>query len=85
MRERKKNVKNCAKKWPYCIPMIRVQDVLVYLDINPKVVEMRKWCDSNCDEAWSTTPHLEKRWYLEFSFKSRWDAAAFMHKFKKYM
>lgn len=69
----------------YNIPMMKIHDVLLELDDNPKVFEMVTWCERNCKEAWHHSDELERRWYKEFKFASRWDAVAFMHKFKKYM
>ena len=71
--------------YPYCIPMMKPQATLLALDSHPQVADMIDWCRKNCEEAWSMQRSLERRWYPEFLFESRWDAAAFMKKFKKYM
>ena len=73
------------KKYDYCIPMMKVQYVLLGSEESAKLAEMMSWCSSNCDRSWEMSHELEKRWYPEFYFASRWDASHFMNRFKRFM
>lgn len=77
--------KNELKDFRYRIPMMKIQDILLGLDFHPKVIEMKMWCENNCKKPWKIGYSLERRWYTEFYFESRWDIADFMREFSKYM
>jgi hypothetical protein len=67
----------------YKIPLMWIQDCLANLVELPKVIDMRLWCEENCEESWYMHLALERQWYPEFWFESRWDANKFMRKWIK--
>lgn len=58
----------------YRIPILSIQDKLVYMDTNKDVLELRKFCKENLgvDEIFNIVYELENQWYPEVITTDKW-------------